>query len=184
MLHFKSIKKSSPPLKPEKRAVRFFIRIYPQYWVSSIRGHIIPTAPFSHSCILFSRNFSAPLLFILTDKIKDPKPLISKEVWDFSVVPVAGVEPARCCHQRILSYLLHTEHRRTQPPVEVVDGHQKALPILLFLKLMCKKLRFVCHFRSFRFGRKFWILEGHRRDVTHKRSTTAHAIDSSIANTL
>ena len=25
----------------------------------------------------------------------------------------------------ILSYLLHTEHRRTQPPVEVVDGHQK-----------------------------------------------------------
>lgn len=84
----------------------------------------------------------------------------------------------------ILSYLLHTEYRRTQPPVEVVDGHQKALPILLFLKLMCKKLRFVCHFRSFQFGRKFWILEGHRRDVTHKRSATAHAVDLSITNTL
>lgn len=67
------------PLKPEKRAVRFFIRIYPQYWVSSIRGYILPTALFSHSCILFSRNFSAPLLFILTDKIKNPKPLISKK---------------------------------------------------------------------------------------------------------
>lgn len=79
MLHFKSIKKKFTPLKPEKCAVRFFIRIYPQYWVSSIRGHILPTALFSHSCILFSRNFSAPLLFILTDKIKDPKPLISKK---------------------------------------------------------------------------------------------------------
>lgn len=45
-----------------------------QYW-----GHIIPTALFSHSCILFSRNFSAPLLFILTDKIKNPEPLISKK---------------------------------------------------------------------------------------------------------
>ena len=67
------------PLKPEKRAVRFLIRICPQYWVSSIRGHIIPTALFSHSCILFSRNFSAPLLFILTDKIKNPEPLISKK---------------------------------------------------------------------------------------------------------
>ena len=100
------------------------------------------------------------------------------------LVPVAGVEPARCCHRGILSYLLHTEYRRTQPPVEVVDGHQKALPILLFLKLMCKKLRFVCHFRSFQFGRKFWILEGHRRDVTHKRSATAHAVDLSITNTL
>ena|GEM_PF-3139111 len=41
------------------------------------------------------------------------------------LVPVAGVEPARVLAQRILSYLLHTEHRRTQPPVEVVDGHQK-----------------------------------------------------------
>ena len=101
-----------------------------------------------------------------------------------ALVPEAGVEPARCRHHWILSYLLHTEYRRTQPPVEVVDGHQKALPILLFLKLMCKKLRFVCHFRSFRFGRKFWILEGHRRDVTHKRSATAHAVDLSITNTL
>ena len=78
MLHFKFIKKIHP-LKPEKRVVRFFIRIYPQYWVSSIRGHILPTALFSHSCILFSRNFSAPLLFILPDKIKNPKPLISKK---------------------------------------------------------------------------------------------------------
>ena len=102
----------------------------------------------------------------------------------FFVVPVAGLEPARHCWRWILSYLLHTEYRRTQPPVEVVDGHQKALPILLFLKLMCKKLRFVCHFRSFQFGRKFWILEGHRRDVTHKRSATAHAVDLSITNTL
>ena len=100
------------------------------------------------------------------------------------MVPEAGVEPAPCRQDRILSYLLHTEYRRTQPPVEVVDGHQKALPILLFLKLMCKKLRFVCHFRSFQFGRKFWILEGHRRDVTHKRSATAHAVDLSITNTL
>ncbi len=84
----------------------------------------------------------------------------------------------------ILSHLLHTEYRRTRPPAEVVDGHQKALPILLFLKMMCKKLRFVCHFRSFQFGREFWILEGHRRDVAHKQSTTAHAIDSFVANTL
>ena len=106
-----------------------------------------------------------------------------KNKW-LSMVPVAGVEPARYCYHWILSYLLHTEYRRTQPPVEVVDGHQKALPILLFLKLMCKKLRFVCHFRSFQFGRKFWILEGHRRDVTHKRSATAHAVDLSITNTL
>ena len=95
-----------------------------------------------------------------------------------------GSNPHGLLAQRILSYLLHTEYRRTQPPVEVVDGHQKALPILLFLKLMCKKLRFVCHFRSFQFGRKFWILEGHRRDVTHKRSATAHAVDLSITNTL
>ena len=100
------------------------------------------------------------------------------------MVPVAGVEPARYCYHWILSYLLHTEHRRTQPPVEVVAGHLKALQILRFLKLMCKKLRFVCHFRSFQFGQEFWISEGHRRDVTHKRSTTAHAIDSSIENTL
>ena len=26
------------PLKPEKRAVRFFIRIYPQYWVPVLEG--------------------------------------------------------------------------------------------------------------------------------------------------
>ena len=42
------------------------------------------------------------------------------------VVPVAGLEPARCRHRWILSYLLHTEYKRTQPPMEVVDGHQKA----------------------------------------------------------
>ena len=42
------------------------------------------------------------------------------------LVPMAGVEPARYCYQRILSYLLHTEYKRTQPPMEVVDGHQKA----------------------------------------------------------
>ena len=108
----------------------------------------------------------------------------SNAVRTLAMVPVVGLEPTRYRYQRILSYLLHTEYRRTQPPVEVVDGHQKALPILLFLKLMCKKLRFVCHFRSFQFGRKFWILEGHRRDVTHKRSATAHAVDLSITNTL
>ena len=118
--------------------------------------------------------------------VRPPPGTKSRTPWvrPFFLVPVAGVEPARCRHRGILSYLLHTEYRRTQPPVEVVDGHQKALPILLFLKLMCKKLRFVCHFRSFQFGRKFWILEGHRRDVTHKRSATAHAVDLSITNTL
>ena len=42
------------------------------------------------------------------------------------MVPVIGVEPIRCRHHRILSYLLHTEYKRTQPPMEVVDGHQKA----------------------------------------------------------
>ena len=42
------------------------------------------------------------------------------------MVPVAGVEPARPCGHGILSYLLHTEYKRTQPPMEVVDGHQKA----------------------------------------------------------
>lgn len=42
------------------------------------------------------------------------------------LVPAAGLEPARYRYQRILSYLLHTEYKRTQPPMEVVDGHQKA----------------------------------------------------------
>ena len=65
------------------------------------------------------------------------------------LVPVAGVEPARCCHRGILSYLLHTEHRRTQPPAEVVDGHQKVLPILLFLKLICRKAPFRLPFPLF-----------------------------------
>ena len=41
------------------------------------------------------------------------------------LVPVTGLEPVRCRQRWILSYLLHTERRRTQPPVEVVNGHQK-----------------------------------------------------------
>lgn len=67
------------PLKPEKPRSSVFHTDIPPILGSSIRGHIIPTALFSHSCILFSRNFSAPLLFILTDKIKNPEPLISKK---------------------------------------------------------------------------------------------------------
>ena len=94
------------------------------------------------------------------------------------MVPVAGLEPARYRYRWILSYLLHTEYKRTQPPMEVVDGHQKALNYWLFWNWCVKKLRFVCCFRTFQFWREFWILEGHRRDVTPKRSTTAHAIDS------
>ena len=43
------------------------------------------------------------------------------------MVPEAGLEPARYRYHRILSYLLHTEYKRTQPPMEVVDGHPKAL---------------------------------------------------------
>ncbi len=42
------------------------------------------------------------------------------------VVPVAGLEPARYRYRWILSYLLHTEYKRTQTPMEVVNGHQKA----------------------------------------------------------
>lgn len=42
------------------------------------------------------------------------------------LVPVTGLEPVRCRQRWILSYLLHTEYKRTQPPMEVVDGHQKA----------------------------------------------------------
>ena len=41
------------------------------------------------------------------------------------LVPVAGVEPARVLAQRILSYLLHREYKRTQPLMEVANGHQK-----------------------------------------------------------
>ena len=37
-----------------------------------------------------------------------------------------GLEPIRGCPQQILSYLLHAEYKRTQPPMEVVAGHQKA----------------------------------------------------------
>lgn len=37
-----------------------------------------------------------------------------------------GLEPIRSHLRKILSYLLHTEYKRTQPPMEVVDGHQKA----------------------------------------------------------
>ena len=43
----------------------------------------------------------------------------------FVLVPEAGVEPARCRHHRILSYLLHREYKRTQPLMEVANGHQK-----------------------------------------------------------
>ena len=42
------------------------------------------------------------------------------------VVPVAGLEPARYRYRWILSYLLHTEYKRTQTPMEVVNGHLKA----------------------------------------------------------
>ena len=42
------------------------------------------------------------------------------------LVPVAGLEPARYRYRWILSYLLHTEYKRTQTPMEVVNGHQKA----------------------------------------------------------
>ena len=94
------------------------------------------------------------------------------------VVPVAGLEPARHRWRWILSYLLHREYKRTQPLMEVANGHQKRCKHYYFWNWCVKKLRFVCHFRTFQFWRKFWILEGHRRDVTPKRSTTAHAIDS------
>ena len=50
----------------------------------------------------------------------------------FVLVPEAGVEPARCRHHRILSYLLHTEYKRTQPRMEVIDGHQSACNYWLF----------------------------------------------------
>ena len=55
----------------------------------------------------------------------------------------------------ILSYLLHTEHRRTQPPVEVVAGHLKALQILLFLKLVCRKAPFRLPFSLFSIWTEF-----------------------------
>ena len=44
----------------------------------------------------------------------------------FFMVPVAGLEPARYRYRWILSYLLHTEYKRTQTPMEVVNGHLKA----------------------------------------------------------
>ena len=44
----------------------------------------------------------------------------------WAVVPVAGLEPARHRWRWILSYLLHTEYKRTQTPMEVVNGHLKA----------------------------------------------------------
>ena len=65
------------------------------------------------------------------------------------MVPVTGVEPVRYRYHRILSYLLHTEYKRTQPRMEVVDGHQKVLPILLFLKLICRKAPFRLPFPLF-----------------------------------
>ena len=42
------------------------------------------------------------------------------------MVPLVGLEPTRYCYHWILSYLLHTEYKRTQTPMEVVNGHQKA----------------------------------------------------------
>ena len=42
------------------------------------------------------------------------------------LVPVTGLEPVRCRQRWILSYLLHTEYKRTQTPMEVVNGHLKA----------------------------------------------------------
>ena len=78
-------------------------------------------------CLLIDVSF-----FILR---KRPRRLMSSG----RLVPEAGVEPARYRYHWILSYLLHTEHRRTQPPVEVVAGHLKALQILRFLKLICRK---------------------------------------------
>ena len=78
MLHFKSIKKIHPPKIRKTRSSVSHTDIPPilgiQYW-----GAYHTNCAFSHSCILFSRNLSAPLLFILTDKIKNPKPLISKK---------------------------------------------------------------------------------------------------------
>ena len=44
----------------------------------------------------------------------------------FLLVPVTGVEPVRYRYHWILSYLLHTEYKRTQTPMEVVNGHLKA----------------------------------------------------------
>ena len=41
------------------------------------------------------------------------------------LVPEVGLEPTRCRQQRILSYLLHREYKRTQPLMEVANGHQK-----------------------------------------------------------
>ena len=41
------------------------------------------------------------------------------------MVPVVGLEPTRYRYQRILSYLLHREYKRTQPLMEVANGHQK-----------------------------------------------------------
>ena len=43
----------------------------------------------------------------------------------FFLVPVVGLEPTRYRYQRILSYLLHREYKRTQPLMEVANGHQK-----------------------------------------------------------
>ena len=42
------------------------------------------------------------------------------------MVPPVGVEPTRYHYRGILSYLLHTEYKRTQTPMEVVNGHLKA----------------------------------------------------------
>ena len=57
--------------------------------------------------------------------------LISQNV-AFNLVPVVGVEPTRYRYHWILSYLLHTEYKRTQPRMEVIDGHQSACNYWLF----------------------------------------------------
>ena len=56
------------------------------------------------------------------EKAEPGTPIASR----FSLVPVAGLEPARYRYRWILSYLLHTEYKRTQTPMEVVNGHLKA----------------------------------------------------------
>ena len=43
-----------------------------------------------------------------------------------------GSNPHGLLAQRILSYLLHTEYKRTQPRMEVIDGHQSACNYWLF----------------------------------------------------
>jgi hypothetical protein len=56
----------------------------------------------------FCARFSRAALFAPRDHAKkDPKKLCA--FWGFISVPVVGVEPTRCHHQRILSYSSHSE---------------------------------------------------------------------------